>query len=75
MKTMPTLPDAYRAHSHIKPLVWQTPVVASSDLAEKTGARSVHLKLECLQNSGSFKVRGAANMILFSLPSMEGSQP
>lgn len=64
MKTMPTMQDAYRAHSRIKPLIWQTPVIASSDLAEKTGARTVHLKLECLQNSGSFKVRGAANKIL-----------
>jgi len=33
-------------------------------LAEKCGADSVHLKLECLQNTGSFKVRGAANKIL-----------
>lgn len=64
MKTMPTLQDAYRAHSRIKPLIWQTPMVASSDLAEKTGAQAVDLKLECLQNSGSFKVRGAANKIL-----------
>jgi threonine dehydratase len=39
-------------------------VIASSDLAEKSGARTVHLKLECLQNTGSFKVRGAANKIL-----------
>ncbi|MGD2098614.1 MAG: pyridoxal-phosphate dependent enzyme [Desulfobacterales bacterium] len=64
MKAMPTMQDAYRAHSRIKPLIWQTPLVASSVLAEKTGARAVHLKLECLQNSGSFKVRGAANKIL-----------
>jgi threonine dehydratase len=33
-------------------------------LADKTGARSVHLKLECLQNTGAFKVRGAANKII-----------
>jgi threonine dehydratase len=64
MKTMPTLHDAYQAHSRIKPLIWQTPVIASSDLAKKTGARAVHLKLECLQNTGSFKIRGAANKIL-----------
>jgi threonine dehydratase len=61
---MPTLHDAYQAHSCIKPLIRQTPVIASSDLAENTGARTVHLKLECLQNTGSFKVRGAANKIL-----------
>jgi threonine dehydratase len=33
-------------------------------LAQKCGARSVHLKLESLQNTGAFKVRGAANKIL-----------
>jgi threonine dehydratase len=33
-------------------------------LAKKTGARVVHLKLECLQITGTFKVRGAANKIL-----------
>jgi threonine dehydratase len=64
MKTIPTLHDAYQAHLRIKPLIRQTPVIASFDLTEKTGARAVHLKLECLQNTGSFKVRGAANKIL-----------
>jgi threonine dehydratase len=64
MKPMPTLHDAYQAHLRIKALIWQTPVIASSDLAGKAGARTVHLKLECLQNTGSFKVRGAANKIL-----------
>ena len=64
MKRMPTLNDVYLARPRIKPLIWQTPVIASSELAEKIGARTVHLKLECLQNTGSFKVRGAANRIL-----------
>lgn len=64
MKTMPNLHDAYHAHLRIKTLIRQTPLIASSDLAEKTGARAIHLKLECLQNTGSFKVRGAANRIL-----------
>lgn len=64
MKPLPTLQDAYRAHANIKAMIWQTPVIASSNLAQRTGARAVHLKLECLQNTGSFKVRGAANRIL-----------
>jgi threonine dehydratase len=64
MKAIPTLHDAYQAHARINPLIRQTPVIASSDLTKKTGARTVHLKLECLQNTGSFKVRGAANKIL-----------
>ncbi len=64
MKPIPTLHDAYQAHAHIKKMIWQTPVIASADLTQRTGARAVHLKLECLQNTGSFKVRGAANKIL-----------
>jgi threonine dehydratase len=61
---MPTLYDAYQAHARIKPMIWETPLIASPDLALKTGAEKVYLKLECLQNTGAFKVRGAANKIL-----------
>ena len=64
MTQLPTLHDAYRAQSRIRLLIRQTPLWACEDLAEKCGACSVHLKLECLQNTGSFKVRGAANKIL-----------
>ena len=64
MTPIPTLHDVYRAHARIKPMIRQTPLMPSTDLAKKTGARAVHLKLECLQNTGSFKVRGAANKIL-----------
>ena len=61
---MPTLHDVYQAQARIKPMILKTPLLASADLAEETGARAVHLKLECLQNTGAFKVRGAANKIL-----------
>lgn len=64
MPHIPALHDAYQAQARIKPLIWQTPVIASPVLAEKTGAAQIHLKLECLQKTGSFKVRGAANKIL-----------
>lgn len=64
MTHIPTLHDVYRAHSRIKPMILQTPLLASTDLAEKIDAEVVHLKLECLQNTGAFKVRGAANKIL-----------
>jgi len=64
MTHIPTLHDVYRAHARIKPMILQTPILASPDLAGETGARTVHLKLECLQNTGAFKVRGAANKIL-----------
>ncbi len=64
MTHIPTLHDVYRAQARIKPMILQTPMLASTDLAGETGARAVHLKLECLQNTGAFKVRGAANKIL-----------
>jgi threonine dehydratase len=64
MEKMPALHDVYKAYPRIMPMIWKTPLVASPDLAEKTGAKKVCLKLECLQNTGSFKVRGAANKIL-----------
>jgi threonine dehydratase len=39
-------------------------MIEAGTLADRCGARSVHLKLECLQETGAFKVRGAANKIL-----------
>lgn len=44
-------------------LVRRTPLMPSTHLSEKTGA-AVYLKLETLQETGTFKVRGAANKIL-----------
>ena len=64
---MPTLHDAYVAHKRIQSLIWETPLRECLELTERTAARSVHFKLECLQHTGAFKVRGAANKIL-SLP-------
>ena len=64
MNKQPTLHEVYSARARIKPLVVETPVLESAELADRTGARTVHLKLECLQNTGAFKVRGAANKIL-----------
>jgi threonine dehydratase len=64
MPSLPTLHDAYRAQQRIRSLIWETPLWAAPDLATRTGAARVHLKLECLQHTGAFKVRGAANRIL-----------
>jgi threonine dehydratase len=64
MTHMPTLFDVYQAHSRIKPVTLETPLLAASELAAITGAKAVHFKLECLQKTGAFKVRGAANRIL-----------
>lgn len=64
MNQIPTLHDAYCAHARIKPVIKNTPLLIDSGLAKITGAESIHYKLECLQETGAFKVRGAANKIL-----------
>lgn len=62
--TMPRLHDVLQARLLIRDMVCSTPLVADAELCRLTGAARVHLKLECLQHTGSFKVRGAANNIL-----------
>ena len=48
-----------RLRGHIR----HTPLVASPSLSRHTGG-AVHLKLDCLQITGSFKLRGALNALL-----------
>jgi threonine dehydratase len=50
------------AQERISPFVRRTPLVHSAYLSERTGGE-VWLKCECLQPTGSFKVRGALNKI------------
>lgn len=59
----PTLADIYRARAAIAPWIRRTPLLESKALSERLG-RSVHLKLETLQITGAFKMRGAANHLL-----------
>ncbi len=56
-----------RAREAIAGIADVTPVLHSTPLARATGA-DVHLKLENLQVTGSFKVRGAANKMLSLSP-------
>ncbi len=58
-----TMRDIYSARARIAPIARKTPLVSSPALAELTGSE-VTLKLECLQETGSFKPRGAANKLL-----------
>jgi threonine dehydratase len=53
----------YRARQAIAPWVRRTPLVHSAALSAATG-QNVHLKLETLQETGAFKLRGAFNRIL-----------
>jgi len=55
--------DIYLAKRRISHLVRKTHLVYSSHLSRITKS-SVYLKLECLQETGSFKVRGATNKLL-----------
>src|SRR5262245_44629512 len=55
--------DIIDAGSRIRPLVRETPVDYSLNLS-RLGDANVYLKLEHLQHTGSFKLRGATNKIL-----------
>ena len=59
--------DSIAAERRIRAHVRETPLALSQALGDCTGAR-VFLKLENRQDTGSFKLRGAANKLL-SLPS------
>lgn len=52
-----------RAGTALAPHIRRTPLVFAPRLSELTGAR-VHLKLENLQHTGSFKYRGACHRLL-----------
>jgi threonine dehydratase len=58
-----TMHDVYKARQKIAAIVTRTPLISSPWLTELVGA-SVYLKAECLQKTGSFKIRGAANKML-----------
>jgi threonine dehydratase len=60
---MPVTAQAEAAAARIRGYVHETPVEFSPVLSDLTGA-SVHLKLENLQVTGSFKARGAFNRLL-----------
>ena len=57
-----TLADAERARTTIAAHVMRTPLVTSHSLGGRIGAEA-YLKLENLQRTGSFKVRGAVNAV------------
>lgn len=62
--SLPSLGDIFLARRRISGYAIKTPLISAPGLAEQGGADSVYLKLESLQNTGAFKVRGAANRIL-----------
>ena len=55
--------DIVNAYARIKPYIMETPLICSSAASEDSGGE-VWFKMESLQVTGSFKIRGALNNIL-----------
>jgi threonine dehydratase len=70
-ETMLTLNDIEAARQRIGATIGLTPCQYSGFLSRLTGAQ-VHLKLENLQNTGSFKIRGALNKLSTLSPEERG---
>ena len=60
---MPTLADVIAARARLQGIALHTPLEASRELAEATGAAEVRLKREELQPTNAFKTRGAHNKV------------
>ncbi len=56
------LSDIETARERLDGIIIPTPMIADARLSREVGA-SAHLKAECLQKGGSFKIRGAYNKI------------
>src|SRR5882672_753100 len=56
------LADIEDARRILKNIITPTPMISDDRLSREIGAKA-HLKAECLQRSGSFKIRGAYNKI------------
>ncbi|MFY0600126.1 MAG: pyridoxal-phosphate dependent enzyme [Cyclobacteriaceae bacterium] len=67
MEKTPGLSEIKRAHTRIRKFVKVTPVMSSSMINEMVNA-SVFFKCENFQKGGSFKMRGATNMIMGFAP-------
>ncbi|RAN40934.1 threonine/serine dehydratase [Hyphomonas sp. GM-8P] len=61
--SLPTYSDVTAAAHRLKGLVRNTPVLRHDALDALAGAR-IFVKAECLQETGSFKIRGATNRLL-----------
>lgn len=62
-----TLTDVLAARLTVQPHIWHTPLAPSPELSRLSGG-DVYLKLECWQQTGSFKVRGALNRLAILSP-------
>jgi len=58
-----TLKHIFEARQRIASMALKTPSIYSDILSRRTG-KEIYLKLESIQTTGSFKIRGAANTLL-----------
>jgi threonine dehydratase len=63
MPRYPLLGDVVAARHRLRGIALHTPLEASPQLADGSGATEVRLKLEMLQPTGAFKIRGASNKV------------
>jgi threonine dehydratase len=63
MARFPTVADVLAAAQRLHGVAVRTPLEASPALADESGATEVRLKLELLQPTGAFKLRGAENKV------------
>jgi threonine dehydratase len=73
MARFPTVADVLAAAQHLRGVAVHTPLEPSPRLADESGAAEVRLKLELLQPTGAFKLRGAENKVAL-LASEDGRQ-
>jgi threonine dehydratase len=57
-----TIDDIHEARARFEGNVTETPLLWSQSFSRLTG-RDVYLKAECMQRAGSFKIRGALNVL------------
>src|SRR5260221_10512245 len=62
-----TFADSRKAEAAIAGAVARTPLIRAAELSELAGCE-VHLKLETMLSTGSFKERGALNKLLSLIP-------
>lgn len=65
---MISIEDVRAAAGRIRPLVRRTPLIPADQIKQPISPADLALKLECLQVSGSFKARGAANKLMSLSP-------
>lgn len=71
---MPALDDINAARARARPHLYRTPLVRSGWLSDAAEG-DVHLKLESLQVTSSFKARGAINAVLALIERHRAGQP